>query len=104
MEMTAVIEGLKRIPAGSEAIIYTDSKYVMDAFEKGWIRGWKQNGWKTAARSPVKNQDLWVELDLLVTKLKPKWNWVKGHSGIPGNERVDELATNEAKRILDKGE
>lgn len=104
MELMAVIEGLRRVPVGKMVTIFTDSKYVMDAFDKGWLRGWKQNGWRTASKSPVKNQDLWIELDPLVAKLKPKWIWVKGHSGIPGNERVDELAQIEARRQLDKAE
>jgi ribonuclease HI len=83
MEMQAVIEGLKALKEPCNITLYTDSKYVMDGITN-WIHGWKQNDWK--------NKELWQELDGLVSKHNIEWKWVKGHAGIPGNERADELA------------
>ena len=91
MEMQAVIEGLKALKEPCNITLYTDSKYVMDGITN-WIHGWKQNNWKTANKKPVKNKELWQELDGLVSKHNIDWKWVKGHAGIPGNERADELA------------
>ena len=92
MEMRAVIEALKNLKKPNEEIlIYTDSKYVMDGITK-WIFGWKKNGWKSADKKPVKNLELWQELDLQVSRHQIKWKWVKGHSGNHFNEAVDELA------------
>lgn len=91
MEMQAVIEGLKALKEPCNITLYTDSKYVMDGITN-WIHGWKQNNWKTANKKPVKNKELWQELDGLVSKHNIEWKWVKGHAGIPGNERADELA------------
>jgi ribonuclease HI len=91
MEMQAVIEGLKALKEPCNITLYTDSKYVMDGITN-WIHGWKQNDWKTANKKPVKNKELWQELDGLVSKHNIEWKWVKGHAGIPGNERADELA------------
>ena len=92
MEMMAVIEALKAVKEDCEIEIYTDSKYVMDGINE-WIHGWKKRGWKTAAKKPVKNVDLWQELDELNQKHKPNWNWVKGHAGDKYNELADSLAT-----------
>lgn len=89
MELTAVIQGIKRCGVGP-LTVYTDSKYVMDGITK-WIRGWKRNGWKTASGSPVKNQDLWKTLDDTMSSLVT-FEWVKGHSGDHWNEEVDKLA------------
>lgn len=94
MELVAVIEGLKFIEPNMEIIITTDSQYVKNGINQ-WIINWKRNGWKTASKKPVKNKDLWVELDSLVQNKQIKWKWVKGHSGHPGNEKADQLA-NEA--------
>ena len=94
MELVAVIEGLKFIKPNMEIIITTDSQYVKNGINQ-WIINWKRNGWKTASKKPVKNKDLWVELDSLVQNKQIKWKWVKGHSGHPGNEKADQLA-NEA--------
>ena len=94
MELIAVIEGLKSIKKHSHIQITTDSMYVKNGINQ-WINNWKRNGWKTAAKKPVKNKDLWQELDELVQNYSIKWLWVKGHSGHPGNERADQLA-NEA--------
>ena len=91
MEMQAVIEGLKALKEPCKIILYTDSKYVMDGITS-WIHGWKKNNWKTAHKKPVKNRELWQELDQLVNQHEITWKWVKGHAGIPGNERADELA------------
>ena len=91
MEMQAVIEGLKALKEPCKIILYTDSKYVMDGITT-WIHGWKKNNWKTANKKPVKNMELWQELDQLANQHEITWKWVKGHAGIPGNERADELA------------
>lgn len=96
MELTAVISALKALKEPCNITLYTDSRYVMDGIEK-WIISWKQNGWKTAnKKSPVKNVELWQELDALREKHEIRFVWVKGHAGHPENERCDELARNEA--------
>ncbi len=92
MEMMAVIEALKSLKERCAVHIFTDSKYVMDGINE-WIIGWKKRGWKTAAKKPVKNEDLWRELDALVTEHDMDWTWVKGHAGDKYNEIADELAT-----------
>lgn len=91
MELTAAIEALKEIKEPCEIIIYTDSKYVLKGIEE-WIHNWKKRGWKGSNRKPVKNIELWKKLDELRDKHTIKWNWVKGHSGDPGNETADMLA------------
>ncbi|AHK15788.1 ribonuclease HI [Thalassolituus oleivorans] len=91
MELMAVIEGLKALSRSCEVILTTDSKYVMQGIND-WLTGWKRNGWKTAAKKPVKNQDLWQALDEQCTRHKIEWRWVKGHTGHAENERADELA------------
>jgi ribonuclease HI len=91
MELTAVIEGLRALNRSCDVAIYTDSKYVMQGISE-WIANWKRNGWKTAAKKPVKNYDLWQLLDKEVAVHSIDWNWVKGHSGIEGNELADQLA------------
>ncbi|MBI1393814.1 MAG: ribonuclease HI [Alphaproteobacteria bacterium] len=91
MELLAAIEGLNAVDADQAVRIYTDSQYVKNGITT-WIAGWKRNGWKTAARKPVKNQDLWVQLDAVASARKVDWRWVKGHAGNAGNERADELA------------
>ena len=94
MELMAVIESLKAISKPFQIEITTDSKYVKNGITS-WIHNWKKNGWKTAAKKPVKNKELWIELDHLIQKHNVSWKWVKGHSGHIENERADELA-NEA--------
>lgn len=94
MELTAVIEALKTLSRSCPILITTDSNYVKDGITK-WIHNWKLKGWKTAARKPVKNKELWIALDELVENHDITWKWVKGHSGHPENERADDLA-NEA--------
>ena len=91
MELTAVIRALEALKRGCDVEIYTDSQYVKNGIET-WIHGWKRNGWKTADRKPVKNADLWRELDALAAQHDIKWHWVKGHTDDPGNERADALA------------
>jgi ribonuclease HI len=101
MELTAVIRALEALKRPVEARVFTDSEYVRRGITE-WVSGWKARGWKTADRKPVKNQDLWEELDRLAALHKIEWRWVKGHSGVPGNERVDRLA-NEAIDALTAG-
>ena len=91
MELKAAIEGLKALNESCIVNLTTDSKYVMDGITE-WIKNWKKNNWKNAAKKDVKNKDLWIELDHLVTKHEIKWNWVKGHSGHEKNEIADALA------------
>ena len=90
MELSAVINALREV-ASAELDIYTDSKYVKNGIES-WIKNWKINGWMTAAKQPVKNKDLWLELDILVSKKEIEWKWVKGHSNDHYNTIVDEAA------------
>ena len=91
MELTAVISALKAIKRPCPVIIHTDSAYVKNGITE-WIAGWKSNGWRTASKKPVKNAELWRELDTLQSAFSIEWRWVKGHAGDPGNERADELA------------
>lgn len=91
MELKAAIEGLNALKNDSDVILHTDSKYVMDGITQ-WMAGWKKRDWKTAAKKPVKNQDLWRALDEATARHRVRWNWVKGHAGVPGNEAADELA------------
>lgn len=93
MELMAAIVALESQPKGSKVILHTDSQYVKDGFTK-WMLGWKRNGWKTADRKPVKNQDLWVRLDAAASSHKVDWRLVRGHAGDHGNERADALARN----------
>lgn len=95
MELMAAIEGLKSLKKPCRVTLSTDSKYVMDGLTK-WIHGWQRNGWKTAARQPVKNADLWQELLAAAKPHQIKWEWVKGHNGHPDNERADTLASDAA--------
>ena len=95
MELMAAIEGLNALKRPCHVTLSTDSRYVMDGLTK-WIKGWQKNGWKTAAKQPVKNADLW---QALITAAKPhriEWLWVKGHAGHPDNERADKLASDAA--------
>jgi ribonuclease HI len=91
MELMAAIMGLTALKRPSVATVQTDSQYVIKGITE-WLPSWKARGWRTADRKPVKNQDLWERLDLLAGQHTLRWQWVKGHSGDPGNERVDELA------------
>lgn len=91
MEISAVIGGLRALNRKCMVHIYTDSQYVKNGMTS-WIFGWKKNGWKTADKKPVKNADLWQELDQLCRNHTIEWHWVKGHAGHPENERADALA------------
>ena len=91
MELLAVIRALEALTRHCEIDLYTDSQYVKNGIET-WIHGWKRNGWKTADKKPVKNADLWHELDALAKRHTVRWHWVRGHNDHPGNERADALA------------
>jgi len=91
MELRAVIEALTTLTRPCEVVLHTDSQYVQKGISE-WIHGWKKRGWKTAAKEPVKNEDLWKALDAIQATHKVDWRWVRGHSGHPGNERADVLA------------
>ena len=91
MELTAAIEALNALKGGRKVVLHTDSKYVMHGITE-WMANWKKRGWKTAAKKPVKNQDLWMALDEATQRHEIQWQWVKGHDGNPGNEAADELA------------
>jgi len=91
MEMMAAIMALESLKRAVPVDLYTDSTYVRDGITK-WLHGWKANGWKTAAKKPVKNQDLWQRMEAAFQDHDIKWHWVKGHAGHPENERADELA------------
>ena len=91
MELTAVIRALESLTRACSVDVHTDSQYVKNGIE-AWIHGWKRNGWKTADKKPVKNAELWRELDALAARHDVRWHWVKGHNGHAGNERADALA------------
>lgn len=98
MELQAAIEGLKALKEPCDVELYTDSQYLRQGITQ-WIHNWKRNGWRTADKKPVKNQQLWEELDALAQTHTVKWHWLKGHAGHPENERCDELARNEIDRL-----
>ena len=102
MELVAVISGLQALKRHCTVEITTDSQYVKNGITQ-WINNWKRNGWRTAAKKPVKNEDLWRELDEMVQRHRVSWHWVKGHSGHPENERADELANRGIRRLAAKG-
>ncbi len=91
MELMAAIVALESLKRAAPVVLHTDSTYVRDGITK-WIHGWKRNGWKTAAKKPVKNEDLWRRLDDALKDHQIEWVWVKGHAGHPENERADQLA------------
>ena len=98
MELIAAIKALEYLNENHKITLYTDSNYVKDGITK-WIFNWKKNNWKTSTKKPVKNSDLWIQLDEIQNKREVKWSWVKGHSGNLGNERADELARMGIKKI-----
>ena len=98
MELQAAISGLKALTRPVDVTITTDSKYVMNGITS-WLAGWKRNGWKTAAKKPVANQELWQALDAACQRHRVHWEWVKGHAGHPENERCDTLARAEAEAL-----
>lgn len=97
MELKAAIEGLKQLKHPCRVVVITDSRYLHDALEKGWLEKWRRNGWKTAGRTLVKNQDLWRELHGLLQRHRVDFRWTRGHEGNEGNERCDELARQAAR-------
>jgi ribonuclease HI len=100
MELMAVIEGLRRLEVdGTEVHVVSDSKYVVQGITE-WVHGWERNGWRTSAKKPVKNQDLWMELVALTRRHRVTFEWVQAHNGHPENERVDELAVAEYQKYL----
>jgi ribonuclease HI len=99
MELRAVIEALSALKRPCEIILHTDSEYVQKGISE-WIHGWKARGWKTAARAPVKNVDLWQALDEAQARHKIEWRWIKGHAGHEGNERADALANRGVESVL----
>jgi ribonuclease HI len=98
MEMMAAIEALEALKRPTTVDLYTDSTYLRDGIMK-WIHGWKRNGWKTAAKKPVKNVDLWQRLERARASHEVTWHWVKGHAGHPENERADALARGAIERL-----
>lgn len=92
MELTAAIMALEAITASHRVQLWTDSQYLRNGITS-WIEGWKRNGWKTSAKAPVKNADLWQRLDVAAARFDIDWRWVKGHAGHEGNELADQLAT-----------
>ena len=99
MELKAAIEGLKALKNPCQVDLTTDSQYVRQGITQ-WIAGWKRNGWQTAAKKPVKNQDLWMALDEVIASHKVQWHWVKGHSGHRENELVDQAANDAIDQML----
>jgi ribonuclease HI len=99
MELVAAIQGLSALSRRCNVVLYTDSEYVRRGISE-WLPNWKKRGWKTANRKPVKNDDLWRELDDLAARHDVDWRWVKGHAGNPGNERADQLANDGLERSL----
>ena len=99
MELTAVIRALQVLKEPCHVHLHTDSRYVIDGITK-WIFGWQKNGWKTAAKKPVLNTDLWQELLIAIKRHRIEWIWVKGHDGHPENERADKLASDAALAVL----
>ena len=102
MELMAAIQALAALTRSGQVSLTTDSQYVRQGITS-WVTRWKQNGWRTASRQPVKNQDLWIELDKLVGEHEVEWHWVKGHSGHPQNELVDQAANEAIDELLNGG-
>lgn len=102
MEMTAVIRALEQLKRPCKVKVYTDSAYVQKGMTE-WLQGWKARGWRTADKKPVKNDDLWKQLDSLTSQHDIKWVWVKGHAGHAGNERADALANKGVEAFLNGG-
>lgn len=92
MELTAVIQGLQALKKPCRVVVTTDSRYVADAFRAGWLDKWQRNGWRTANKQPVKNEDLWRELLAATQRHRVSWEWIRGHAGHPENEIADKLA------------
>lgn len=102
MELTAAIEALKALKRPCQLTLITDSIYLRDGVNQ-WLANWKARGWRTASKKPVKNQDLWQALDTEIQRHQIQWQWVKGHSGDPGNEKADALANEAISEFLAQG-
>lgn len=98
MELSAAIFGLEALKEPCAVDLYTDSRYLVDALEKGWLRGWKKNGWRKADKSPVLNRELWERLDAQLERHQVRFHWVKGHAENPWNNRCDALAVAESRK------
>ena len=98
MELMGVITALEELKRPCEVDLFTDSQYITNAFNRGWIANWKKNGWRNSANKPVKNLELWQRLIAAARKHTVTWNWVRGHSGHPENERCDALAVAAAEQ------
>ena len=101
MELRAVISALEeaeRLAPGAPVVLYTDSQYVRNGITS-WIASWKRNGWRTASKQPVKNRELWEELDAVAARVKPRFLWVEGHAGVEGNERCDAMVQEEIRKL-----
>lgn len=103
MELLAVIEALKMLKRPCVVVVHTDSQYVQKGMNE-WIENWKRRNWRTANKKPVKNADLWQELDALAQQHQLSWQWVRGHAGDPGNERADDLANLGVDSMLQRNE
>lgn len=103
MELTGVIEALKALKRPCHVVVHTDSQYVQKGMGE-WLPNWKRRGWRTADKKPVRNADLWQELDALVSLHQVEWRWVRGHAGDPGNERADALANQGVRLVLKRAE
>ena len=99
MELMAVIEALTALTRPCDVVLHTDSQYVQKGISE-WIHGWKKRGWKTAAKEPVKNADLWQALDAAQARHQVEWRWVRGHNGHAGNERADQLANRGCASVM----
>ena len=99
MELLAVIEGLKALKESCEVEVVSDSKYVVDAIEKGWLKSWQAKGWKKADRSPVLNVELWKDLVQVLEQHQVSFTWIRGHAGHPYNERCDAIAVEQYQRL-----
>jgi ribonuclease HI len=99
MELMGAISALEHLPEGAHATLHTDSQYVKNGLTQ-WIHGWKRNGWRTADKKPVKNEDLWRRLDDAARRHSVEWKWVKGHAGDPMNERADALARAAIRAVM----
>lgn len=92
MELMAIIQALKALKKPCRVVVMTDSRYVVDAFQKNWLANWQKNGWRTASKQPVKNEELWRELLATAWPHQVRWQWIRGHAGHPENELADSLA------------
>lgn len=101
-ELRSILEGLKHLPVGETVTVVMDSRYVIDGFDKNWVKNWQKNGWVTASKTPVKNRDLWMALYDEVSRRNVTWKWVRGHSGHLENDIVDAEAKRQAELVRSK--